>query len=174
MISSSLGVFTCTYLGAQIRVELSRLRKTPSYLEIKAHYQVKTAIKRWICVDCTTKKPTGTSRKSGEKAIRVNISWHKTSGNLGHPPLPAADSRPTYIGLANTIPGVTGAVAPLLGGLLVGAISYQAMFSLAAVIGAISWALLRFAVREPRKIKPSPSPGGPLSEPPISETAPLS
>jgi MFS family permease len=82
-----------------------------------------------------------------------------------------ADSRPTYIGLANTIPGVTGAVAPLIGGLLVGAISYQAMFSLAAVIGAVSWALLRFAVREPRKIKPSPSPSEP---PPLSETAPLS
>ena len=82
-----------------------------------------------------------------------------------------AESRPTYIGLANTIPGVTGAVAPLIGGLLVGAISYQAMFSLAAVIGAVSWALLRFAVREPRKIKPLPSP----SEPPsVSETALLS
>ena len=29
-----------------------------------------------------------------------------------------AENRPTYIGLANTIPGVVGAVAPLIGGLL--------------------------------------------------------
>lgn len=62
-----------------------------------------------------------------------------------------ADNRPTYIGLANTIPGVAGAIAPLIGGWLAGVVSYQAMFILAAAIGTISWALLRFAVREPRK-----------------------
>lgn len=62
-----------------------------------------------------------------------------------------AENRATYIGMANTIPGIAGAVAPLLGGWLAGAVSYQAMFILAAVIGVISWALLRFAVREPRK-----------------------
>ncbi len=61
-----------------------------------------------------------------------------------------ADNRPTYIGLANTIPGAAGAIAPLIGGWLAGAISYQAMFVLSTVIGAVGWALLRFAVREPR------------------------
>jgi MFS family permease len=66
-----------------------------------------------------------------------------------------ADNRPTYIGLANTIPGVAGAIAPLIGGWLAGAFSYQVMFILSAIIGAISWALLRFAVREPRKTNPS-------------------
>lgn len=63
-----------------------------------------------------------------------------------------AENRPTYIGLANTIPGIAGSIAPLIGGWLASAISYQAMFILSAVIGAISWALLRFAVREPRKM----------------------
>jgi MFS family permease len=62
-----------------------------------------------------------------------------------------ADNRPTYIGLANTIPGIVGGIAPLIGGWLVGAVSYQVMFILSAVIGAVSWALLRFAVKEPRK-----------------------
>lgn len=62
-----------------------------------------------------------------------------------------AENRPTYIGLANTIPGVAGAIAPLIGGWLAGAMSYQAMFILSAIIGTISWILLRFAVREPRK-----------------------
>ena len=61
-----------------------------------------------------------------------------------------AENRPTYIGLANTIPGIAGAIAPLIGGWLVGVISYQAMFIISAVIGALSWVLLRFAVREPR------------------------
>jgi MFS family permease len=62
------------------------------------------------------------------------------------------ENRPTYIGLANTIPGVAGTVAPLIGGWLAGAVSYQAMFALAAVIGVISWGVLRFGVHEPRKV----------------------
>ena len=64
-----------------------------------------------------------------------------------------AEDRPTYIGLANTIPGIAGAVAPLLGGWLAGAISYRGMFVVAAVTGLISWGLLRFAVYEPRHQK---------------------
>jgi MFS family permease len=67
-----------------------------------------------------------------------------------------AEKRPTYIGLANTIPGIAGSIAPLIGGWLAGAISYQAMFILSAIIGAISWALLHFTVHEPRKINPTP------------------
>jgi hypothetical protein len=31
-------------------------------------------------------------------------------------------------------------------------VSYRAMFVLAAVIGVLSWVLLRFAVHEPRKL----------------------
>jgi MFS family permease len=42
-------------------------------------------------------------------------------------------------------------VAPLIGGWLAGALSYQWMFVLTAVIGALGWVLMRFAVREPRK-----------------------
>ena len=63
------------------------------------------------------------------------------------------ENRPTYIGLSNTIPGVAGTLAPLLGGLLVGVISYQAMFLISAIIGTISFVLLRFKVNEPRKIR---------------------
>jgi MFS family permease len=61
-----------------------------------------------------------------------------------------AENRATYIGLANTIPGVAASIAPLIGGWLAGAISYRAMFVIAAVIAVISLVLLRFAVREPR------------------------
>jgi MFS family permease len=79
-----------------------------------------------------------------------------------------AENRPTYIGLANTIPGVAASIAPLIGGWLAGAISYQAMFILSALFGSISWALLRFAVLEPRKLKPSEAATGtlPVNDPP--------
>ena len=65
------------------------------------------------------------------------------------------ENRPTYIGLANTIPGVVMSVAPLIGGWLAGAISYRMMFILSAIIGAVSWFVLHFAVREPRKVRSS-------------------
>ncbi len=61
------------------------------------------------------------------------------------------ESRPTYIGLANTIPGVVMSVAPLIGGWLAGAFSYRAMFILSALIGVVSWFVFHFSVREPRK-----------------------
>jgi MFS family permease len=62
-----------------------------------------------------------------------------------------AENRPTYIGLANTIPGIAGSIAPLIGGWLAGITNYRSMFTLSAIIGAVSWVLLRFSVREPRK-----------------------
>jgi MFS family permease len=65
------------------------------------------------------------------------------------------ENRPTYIGLANTLTGAAGAVAPLIGGWMVGAISYRSMFILSAIFGLVGWVLLRFAVREPRKINSS-------------------
>jgi MFS family permease len=60
------------------------------------------------------------------------------------------EDRPTYIGLANTIPGVVGGVAPLLGAWLAASAGYQSLFILAAVIGSAGFALLRWSVREPR------------------------
>jgi MFS family permease len=63
-----------------------------------------------------------------------------------------AENRPTYIGMANTIPGVAGSIAPLIGGWLAGAAGYPAMFILSAVIGTVSWVFLRFAVQEPRVV----------------------
>jgi MFS family permease len=64
------------------------------------------------------------------------------------------ENRPTYIGLANTVPGVAASLAPLFGGWLAGVMSYRAMFILSAVIGVVSWVVLRFAVLEPRKKEP--------------------
>ncbi|MBN2550307.1 MAG: MFS transporter [Anaerolineales bacterium] len=61
------------------------------------------------------------------------------------------ENRPTYIGLANTISGAAGAVAPLMGGWIAAAASYRSMFIFSAIIGAVSWVMLRYAVREPRQ-----------------------
>ena len=82
------------------------------------------------------------------------------------------ENRPTYIGLANTIPGVAGSLAPLIGGWFAGAASYQWMFILSASIGIISWGLLHFAVKEPRDSAtsiPVPKPAMPVdgSIPPL-------
>jgi len=63
------------------------------------------------------------------------------------------ENRPTYIGLANTIPGVAGSIAPLLGGWMAGALSYQPMFILSLAITVVSLGVLHFAVRDPRHVK---------------------
>ncbi|MBL8097500.1 MAG: MFS transporter, partial [Anaerolineales bacterium] len=67
-------------------------------------------------------------------------------------------NRATYIGLSNTIPGVAGAVAPLVGGWLAGGLGYPVMFALSAVVGVTSWALLHFSVRDPRHKAAGPAP----------------
>ena len=61
------------------------------------------------------------------------------------------EDRPTYIGLANTLPGIVVSIAPLIGGWLVGAVSYPFMFITAMLTGLAALALLIFAVNEPRK-----------------------
>ena len=60
--------------------------------------------------------------------------------------------RPTYMGLANTIPGLFSAVAPVLGGWIASRASYAALFATAMILSIAAWATLRWTVREPRKI----------------------
>ena len=59
--------------------------------------------------------------------------------------------RPTYIGLSNTLGAPVTILAPLLGGWLADAVSYQAMFMLAAIIGLATTAVLVFFVKDPRR-----------------------
>ncbi len=58
--------------------------------------------------------------------------------------------RPAYIGLTNTLIAPVTLAAPLVGGWLADAVSYQAMFGLTAVCGLIAAALVIFVMREPR------------------------
>ena len=58
--------------------------------------------------------------------------------------------RPTYIGLSNTLVAPFSILAPLLGGWMVDAISYQSMFIVAAVLGIATALTLTFLVKNPR------------------------
>ena len=62
------------------------------------------------------------------------------------------DLRPTYIGLSNTIIGITSGIAPLLAGWLAITLDYRWLFALSAGLSGIGYALLRWTVREPRHL----------------------
>jgi MFS family permease len=63
----------------------------------------------------------------------------------------SAEQRPTFIGLANTIPGIAGALAPILGGWLAVGTGYPILFGVSSAIGLSGLFLMMLTVREPRK-----------------------
>ncbi|MGC9400475.1 MAG: MFS transporter [Anaerolineae bacterium] len=63
------------------------------------------------------------------------------------------ERRPTYVGLANTSTGLVGMLAPLLGTALAG-IDYRVLFATNAAFELLAFALLKWVVREPRKVRP--------------------
>jgi len=63
--------------------------------------------------------------------------------------------RPTYIGLASTIPGVAFTVAPLIGGTLAKMTGYPILFVISTVIAILSFIMMRWFVRDPRHLSPS-------------------
>jgi len=65
----------------------------------------------------------------------------------------SAENRPTYIGLANTIPGIATTIAPLIGGWLARVTGYRSMFVVSLAFSVASWTLIHFAVREPRNLQ---------------------
>jgi MFS family permease len=58
--------------------------------------------------------------------------------------------RPAYIGLANTLTAPATVIAPLVGGWMADAISYQVMFGVTAISGLIT-AIILYFMPEPRK-----------------------
>ncbi len=64
----------------------------------------------------------------------------------------SAEKRPTYIGLTNTLIGISSTIAPLIGALLVKA-SYSLTFATSMLTGIIALGLLRFWVKDPRFIE---------------------
>lgn len=68
------------------------------------------------------------------------------------------EDRPTYFGLANTIPGIAGSISPLIGGWLAQSAGYPITFAISAVIGLAGFIILRWTVREPRHHGPNALP----------------
>jgi MFS family permease len=66
-------------------------------------------------------------------------------------------NRPTFIGLANTLPGIASTFAPLIAGLLANAVGYPVLFTLAGGITIAALLLMRFLVRDPRHVTPAVS-----------------
>ncbi len=62
----------------------------------------------------------------------------------------APEKRPTYAGLTNTLTGLVSATAPLFGAWLA-SLGYHWLFTVAAFINLLAFAVLRWWVQEPRK-----------------------
>jgi MFS family permease len=64
-----------------------------------------------------------------------------------------ASQRPTYVGIANTAFGIALAIAPLLGGWVVG-FGYSWLYGACTVLGLAAVLLMQWTVAEPRHITP--------------------
>jgi MFS family permease len=60
--------------------------------------------------------------------------------------------RPTYIGLASTLPGVAGTFAPLLAGVLAGVVGYSLLFAITTAIAIVAFGMMKWLVRDPRHL----------------------
>jgi MFS family permease len=63
------------------------------------------------------------------------------------------EDRPTYIGMANTIPGIVASLAPLFAGWLAATAGYEWMFAVAAAAILCGFVLLHWKIDEPRFTK---------------------
>jgi MFS family permease len=59
--------------------------------------------------------------------------------------------RPTYIGLSNTLIAPSTFIAPIIAGLLIDNINYQAAFLVSAIAGIVTLLVLVIGVKDPRK-----------------------
>jgi MFS family permease len=61
------------------------------------------------------------------------------------------ENRPTYIGMSKTLTGPFFLLAPIIGGSLVQFLGYKSMFMTALIMAVISFTVIKFFVRDPRK-----------------------
>jgi MFS family permease len=60
------------------------------------------------------------------------------------------EQRPTYIGLSNTISGISSGIAPILGGWLAAVSGYHWLFLAAIIASIVGYALMQWFVKDPR------------------------
>ena len=81
--------------------------------------------------------------------IGLSVGISIVSGTLISMEFSTPQQRPTYMGTANTVVGIGGVIAPLIGGLLA-IYGYNWTFALSVIVCLIGLVLLRWTVREPR------------------------
>ena len=63
------------------------------------------------------------------------------------------ENRPTYIGMSKTLTGPFFLLAPILGGSLIQFWGYNSMFLAALILAVTAFTIIKFLVKDPRKIK---------------------
>ena len=61
--------------------------------------------------------------------------------------------RPTYIGMSGTLTGPFFLVAPIVGGSIIQLWGYKSMFLVALIVSVVAFLIIKFLVKDPRKIK---------------------
>jgi MFS family permease len=61
--------------------------------------------------------------------------------------------RPTYIGISKTLTGPFFLVAPIVGGSIIQLWGYKSMFLVAMIVSLVAFLIIKFFVKDPRKIK---------------------
>jgi len=82
--------------------------------------------------------------------LGASIGATIVSGTLISMEFSAPEQRPTYMGIANTTVGLSGALAPLLGAGLARISSYDWMFFASAVLSLVAVVALHWLVHDPR------------------------
>jgi len=63
------------------------------------------------------------------------------------------EDRPTYIGMSKTLTGPFFLLAPIIGGSLIQFWGYNSMFLAALILSVFAFAIIKYLVKDPRKIK---------------------
>lgn len=81
--------------------------------------------------------------------LGLGAGIHMVSGTLVALEFSEPSRRPTYIGISNTVAGVAGSLAPLMGGWLA-TLGYQTLFAACVGVGSAGLVWLLVGVRNPR------------------------
>lgn len=83
----------------------------------------------------------------------INYSAFGTSGMALLIEFAPEEKRPVYVGLSSTIIGPFSFIAPIMGGVLANKLGYKPMFLIGLILTSLSFAIMSFLVREPRKAR---------------------
>jgi MFS family permease len=82
----------------------------------------------------------------------VNLAGNFISGLSLPLEFSAPQDRPTFIGLASTLVGISGTIAPLLGGALASTAGYPMLFISTTLIAVVALGMMKWLVLDPRHL----------------------